>query len=129
MKDFGMLKGLGRISSKAKNYKWPSLDRFINLSFVHSELCHLHLCFHAPKLDLKGASVQLLGAYSLTNLSADLVEAVFLARSKLADAISDWTSSQALLESVASYEDKFLSEIPANFVDHKCSSFLVAHRG
>jgi len=41
-----------------KKLKWPSLDRFMNLSFGNPELSHLHLCLHAPKLDLKCASTQ-----------------------------------------------------------------------
>jgi len=66
-------KGLWKDFLDGRKLKWPSLDRFINLSFANPELRHLHLCLHAPKLDLKGALVQLLRACSLTNLSADFM--------------------------------------------------------
>jgi len=66
-------KGLWKDFLNGRKLKWPLLDQFINLSFANPELRHIHLCLHAPKLDLKGALVQLLRAYSLTNLSADFM--------------------------------------------------------
>jgi len=59
----------------------PSLDIFMNISFKNPELCLNHLYLHAPKLDLKGAAGQLLGAFSLSSLSSELMEADFGARS------------------------------------------------
>jgi len=55
----------------------------MNISFSNDELKDLHLCLNAPKLDAKGASVQLLEAYFLANLSADLVDTDFVARGKV----------------------------------------------
>lgn len=51
-----------------------------NLSFSNDELQDLHLCLHAPKLDLKVATVQVVGASLLTSLTQELVDADFLAR-------------------------------------------------
>ena len=53
----------------------------MNISFKYPELRHNHLYLHAPKLDLKGAAGQLLGPFSLSSLSSELVEADFGARS------------------------------------------------
>jgi len=73
-KDFGMLRAPGQISWRGR-----MLGPLFNLSFYNPE--------------------QLLGAYTLNPLSADLVEADFVARTRLADAINSWTSSHALVES------------------------------
>lgn len=70
-------------------------------------------------MDIKGASVQLGFTSALTNISAELVEADFTSRSRLADSISNWTSTQAIIESLeASYEEQFLDKVPAYFVEH-----------
>ncbi|EJW94879.1 hypothetical protein EVA_17013, partial [gut metagenome] len=96
-----------------------SLDKFMNISFENPELRHIHLCLHAPKLDLKGAAGQLLGTYSLSPLSSELVEADFGARSKLAEALLQWTSSRAMLISLkSSLSTQFGENIPSAFVDH-----------
>lgn len=77
-----------------------------NLSFSNDELRDLHLCLHAPKLDLKVATVQVVGASSLTSLTQELVDADFLARGPLVDTLTNWVTSQALLKSMeASYEE------------------------
>jgi len=112
-------KGSWKDFLEGRKLKWASLDCYINISFANAELSHLHLYLHAPKLDVKGASVQLLGAYTLSALSSELMEADFLACLRLADAITNWTFLQALLKALeASYKDKFLTEIPADFVNH-----------
>jgi len=63
-----------------KKCKWPSLERFINLSFSNEELAELHLCLHAPKLEAKVASIQLVGASSLAHLTSEQIEANFAVR-------------------------------------------------
>ena len=101
---------------EGKKLRWPTVDRFINQSFYNPELKDLHLCLHAPRLDLKGA-VQLLGAYSLSGLSSELAETDSLARARLADALVSWTSSQALIDSwVTALEQNFPQGLSALFV-------------
>jgi len=97
----------------------------MNISLENPELCHIHLCLLAHKLDLKGAAGQLLGAYSLSSLSSELVEADFGARSRLAEALLQWTSSQAMLGTLkTSLTVQFGDNIPSTFVDH-CNSLSV----
>jgi len=104
---------------ETKKCKWPSLDRFINLRFSNDELKDLHLCLHAPKLDIKGASIQLLGASSLTNLTSELVEVDFVARGRLADTLSNWVTTQALLKDLEeTYEKRFGDGASTEFVSH-----------
>jgi len=104
---------------EGKKLKWPSLEKFLNVSFDNPELRHIHLCLHAPKLDLKGAASQLLGTYSLTQLSSELVESDYNARSKLAEALMQWTSSRAMLISFkSSLSAQFGDNIPSAFVGH-----------
>jgi len=99
----------------------------MNISFENPELRHIHLCFHAPKLDLKGAAGQLLDAYSLSSLSSELVEADFGARSRLAEALLQWTFSQAMLRTLkTSLTAQFDENIPPIFVDHRNSLSVLA---
>jgi len=99
----------------------------MNISFENPELCHIHLCLHAPKLDLKGAAGQLLGAYSLSSLLSELVEADFGARSRLAEALLQWTSSQAMLGTFkTSLTVQFGNNIPSTFMDHRNSLAVLA---
>ena len=101
---------------ESKKCKWPSLERFINLSFANEELRDLHLCLHAPKLDVKGASVQVIGASSLAHLTSELVEADFLSRGRLADTLTNWVTAQALLKDMGGvFSDKFGDEVPIEF--------------
>jgi len=54
-------KGSWKEFLKGKKLKWSTVDCFINFFFYNEELKHLHLCLHAPKLDIKGA-IQFMGA-------------------------------------------------------------------
>jgi len=112
---------------ESKKLKWPSLEKFMNISFENPELRHIHLCLHAPKLDEKGATGQLLGAYSSSSLSSELVEADFSAHSRLAEDLLQWTSSQAMLGTLkTSLTAEFGANIPSTFVDHRNSLSVLA---
>jgi len=82
------------------------LERFINFSFSNDELSDLHLCLHAPKLDIKVASIQV-GASSLTHLTSELVEADFVVRGRLAD-----TLTKNMKET---FKKRFGDEVPTEF--------------
>ena len=64
----------------------------------------------------------------MSSLSSELVEADFGARSKLAEALLQWTSSQAMLDTLeTSWAVQFGVNIPSTFVDHSNSlAVLVA---
>jgi len=101
-----------------KKIKWPVLERFVNISFFNEELKDLQLCLNAPKLDAKWASVQLLGAYFLASLPSDLVDADFIVRGRLNDAITNWLATQSLYKSMQASYEKYGKEIPYDFCDH-----------
>jgi len=103
---------------EAKKCKWPSLERFINLRFSNEELSELHLCLHAHKLESKVASLQLGGAASQVHLSNELVDTDFVDRAHLADALSNWVASQALLKSMKeTFGGKFGDSVPSEFTN------------
>jgi len=70
-------------------------------------------------LDAKVASMQLLGAYNLGVLPAELSEADFIARGRLSDSLTNWLATQSLFKGMqASYHMQSGNEIPDIFVDH-----------
>jgi len=98
-----------------KKCQWPLLARFINLSFSNEELAEFYLCLHAPKLDAKVASIQLVGASSLAHLTSEQIEADFVARGRLADILTNWVTFQAFLKNGETFGNRFGNEIPTEF--------------
>jgi len=70
----------------------------MKIGFSNDKLKELHLCLNALKLDVKGASVQLLGAYAPPNIPGELVDADFVSRGRLADALTNWLATQSIFK-------------------------------